>query len=237
MNENVKILLGAPQHISKMYAYNQWLENIRNFTFEGFDMLLADNSPTNENCEYIKSTGVNCVWVEPVKGETIFERIARSHNVIREYAIKNGYTHLFHLESDVIPPIDIIDRLLIHEKPVVSAYYDIYMGENRRAMIMIIDDEHKGITSYRSPSYIDEQEAMFLDGSCKTVFQCGLGCVLIRIDVLEMLPFRVPKGEMQSSADTWWYNDLFGNNIPVFLDTSIHCEHNNMSWEQHDMTN
>jgi hypothetical protein len=228
-----KILIAAPQHVSKMYAFEEYTANLRLLTFENVDLYFSDNSETEENSLYIKSLGFNCSWLPPIEGETIFERIARSHNDCRKVFLEGDYTHLLHLETDVICPIDTIERLLAFEKPIVSGYYDIYFGENRQPMIMTIDYHHKRIKSFRAPTYIEHEEPMFFDGSLKEVFQCGLGCVLIRRDVMQMLEFRVKVGEKISSADTYFYNDLYANNVPVYLDTTLSCNHNNISWKNH----
>jgi hypothetical protein len=200
--------------------------------YPNFSVFLSDNSETSENAKFItENYNIECGYIEPIEGETVFERIARSHNQIRDYFIKNKqYTHLLHLETDIFPPIDIIDRLLAHDKPVVAANYDVHFGGKRKLMVQLSEPYHSYVRSYRCVPFVDEQEPLFFDGTIKKVFHAGLGCVLIRREIVELLPFRVAKGENFMSADTYWANDMFANNVPIMVDTNINCKHENISW-------
>ena len=57
--------------------------------------------------------------------ETGLEILTAKNNLMREYCLKNNYAYMFMLESDIIPPIDIITRLHSHHKDVVTAIYFI----------------------------------------------------------------------------------------------------------------
>ena len=46
--------------------------------------------------------------------------MAKSHETIRQKALKGNYDYLLHLESDVFPPIDIIERLLEKKKKIIG---------------------------------------------------------------------------------------------------------------------
>lgn len=45
------------------------------------------------------------------------------NGIISEYFLPSDYTHIFFLDSDVVPQADAIDRLLLHDKPIVAGVY------------------------------------------------------------------------------------------------------------------
>lgn len=51
--------------------------------------------------------------------------VAKQNMIRKEFLKKGSYTHLLMLESDNVPPKDVVDRLLKHKKDVVSALYFI----------------------------------------------------------------------------------------------------------------
>ncbi len=62
-----KVLIGTPTHITKEYSFQQWLDNIKSFTYPNFDILVVDNSPDEElvnrwkdkvNIKHIDTTGM-----------------------------------------------------------------------------------------------------------------------------------------------------------------------------------
>lgn len=225
-----KIFISAPQHSSKMYAFDRWLTNVNNFTYKNIEVFLADNSENEDNSIFINSKGVKCSWVQNDKTDSVFKRICDSHNVCRAEFLKSGCDYWLHLETDVICPINTIEMLLAHDKPIVSAVYDIGLGEDRRLMAQTIDEHHKDIKAFRTTQFIEQDdEAMFFDGTCKKIFQCGLGCVLISKEVAKLLKFRYVEG-VNASADTFFYNDLWQKNIDVYIDTNVMCEHYNENW-------
>lgn len=230
-----KIFISAPQHESKMYCWEQWKEAIESLSYPSdlIEVCLVDNSDTPKNVERIiqDSEIIKAFWLAPKKDEDVFSKIARSHEEARNLFIKSECDYFLHLETDIIPPVDIIERLLSHNKPVVSATYEVGQGDQRKLMIQPIEPFHKNIKAYRSVDYLfnSGEEVTFIDGMVKQVFAIGLGCVLIRRDVAASVPFRRDKN-INASADTFWANDLFANNIPVFVDTSTYCKHLNQTW-------
>jgi len=61
----------------------------------------------------------------PKKGQTPVEVMRDKQNIIRRKFLEGGYTHLLMLESDNIPPDDVVERLLAHDRDVVTGTYFI----------------------------------------------------------------------------------------------------------------
>lgn len=232
-----KVLICSPQHESKMYAFNHWLNNVSNFTYpkDRFDVLLADNSLTDNNVNYIKSKGINAVHIQKNPKGLDFT-INDSHEYCRKYAIENGYDYMLHLETDVIPPIDVIERLLNNSKKVVAGTYDIYFGTKRSAMIQVDEKFDKTVSAYRSMDFVKEDELLTFDGTTKNVYHAGLGCVLIHRSIFEMIPFRYVEG-YSMHTDTWFANDCYLLNTNIYIDTTVQCKHYNQTWLGVNRTN
>ena len=124
---------------------------------------------------------------------------------------------------------DIVERLLTNKKMVVAATYDIFHGKQRKSMIQVSEPLDRTYRAYRTVPFIEHEEPLFFDGTTKQVYHAGLGCVLISKYVFDKIPFRHVKGSI-NHADTWFANDCFYKDIPIFADTSIHCKHLNGTW-------
>jgi len=230
MNENQfpLVVVASPQNEVKNYCFDDWIDNVLNFTYPNFEVFLSDNSETKKNKELIKSKGIKCHWVKSKKGETNLETINRSHAQCMEYAKKKGAS-LLHLETDVFPPIDVIERLFAHKKLVVGGLYDIFYGSKRKAMVQLSEPYGRHVVGFRTVPFVEQDEPLLLTGKLEQVYHIGLGCVLIQPEVFEKIQFRVDTN-FNMHTDTWFANDCFINRIPIYLDTSLTCEHRNTTW-------
>ena len=223
-----KVLIAAPQHDSKRYCWEEWRDRVKDLTYPNFDVFIAENSETDEFSKEIKEDGFICKRVGN-SITSVLERTTKAHEACRLYALNNGYEYLLHLETDVIPPYDVIERLLTQNKKVVSGVYDIFHGKMRKSMIQIAEPLDRSVRAYRVVPYIEHEEPLFYDGTTKQVYHAGIGCILISRYVFEKIPFRVDLKDIYH-ADTWFANDCFQRDIPIFADTSVQCKHFNSTW-------
>ena len=151
--------------------------------------------------------------------------LAKSHDNCRTMALKGDYDYLLHLESDVFPPVNVIERLLDARKKVVGAMYHIELGEQSTLMIQQLEEFGE---AKRDTYNLGETDLDFVDGSVKKIFSCGLGCVLIHKSVLKEVPFRYEEGA-PVHPDSFFFADLDMRDISAYVDTSIYCEHRNQS--------
>lgn len=230
--EYPKVLIAAPQHSSKMYAWNRYYKKIKELTYPNYEVFLVDNSDTSENTNVISSYGINCKHLPPQENEDVLSRIARSHEECRRHFLDGDFEYMLHLETDVIPPLDVIERLMQKRKSAVSAVYDIGTGFETRAMIQpIAMFEHGNIVADRDVQELGRMETVFIDGSTKKCFGFGLGCVLMTREVVQMIPFRHDP-HVFASADSFWANDMFASNVPVYVATDVYCDHYNRAWQE-----
>lgn len=222
-----KVLICAPQHESKNYIFDEWSKRVNALTYPNYDVFLADNSPNEDNLKRINEKGIRAVLV-PQSEKGLKQTIADAHNRCRKEAIEGGYEYILHLETDIIPPLDVIERLLSHNKKICAGTYDVLHGSERKAMIQTDENLHKMI-KYRVFEYPENAEPLFFDGTVKKVFHAGLGCVLIHVSVLARIPFRYEAG-LDYHPDTFFALDCFHSNTDIYVDTNIYCDHHNRTW-------
>lgn len=119
----MKILIGTPIHQMKDYAMQRWLENVSKLQLEyPADLLLVDNSPGTGYMEkvrdYCKKCGVKNYKIIHIEfnqeisvGEK-YQRIDRAQEAIRQEFLVHDYDAWFSWESDVIIPVDALDKLI-----------------------------------------------------------------------------------------------------------------------------
>lgn len=223
-----KVLIAAPQHDSKKYCWDVWKNNIKNLTYPNAEVFIAENSESDEFSKEIRAEGFKCKRVGH-KLPTVLARTTKAHEACRLRALDIGAEWLAHIETDVIVPLDFIERCLYAKKKVISGVYDIHHGKSRKAMIQHNDPYDRSVGAYRTVKFLEHEEPIFFDGSVKQVYHAGIGAIMIHRSVFEKIPFRYEKDNI-FHADTFFASDCFMKDIPIFVDTSIVCKHYNSTW-------
>ena len=205
MSQQPKILIGCPTCNLYEYCLDEYLDRARNLSYSNYDLLIVDNSKDENYHKKIKEA-IKDEYVEPA-----IKRIVSSRNKLRKYALENNYDYFLSLEQDVIPPKDIIERMLRHAKHVVSGIY--FLDEKLTAKAFPLT-----------------KEQLWDDPGLYEIGSAGLGCVLIHRSILESIEFR---SENKEFDDRFFYKDCKEKEIPIFCDTSIKCKHltKEMHWE------
>ena len=215
-----KILVGCPTSFHKEYALEQYVESIKALTYPNFDILLVDNSKDDVYFKRIKKLSLPVIkgpWFESAR-----DRIVASRSILREKVLKENYDYFFSLEQDVLPPKDILERLLKHNKKLITAVYfanNVIPSSQTSELIplvyKLIDENTLDMRS------LNEAE-LWKNPGLMEVVSAGLGCVLIHKDILEKVKFRYEKNTFD---DRWFFIDCYNKKIKVFADTSIKCKH------------
>ena len=116
----MKILIGTPIHIVKDYAMERWLENVAKLQMEyPADLLLVDNSPGLDYMEkvkgYCKKYGIKNYQIKHLQlppEQSVFERVARSREIIRKYILSRDYDAWFSWECDQLIPNNALGELI-----------------------------------------------------------------------------------------------------------------------------
>jgi len=230
-----KILIGIPTYEGKNYCLEEFLDNIRKFDYpkSKIDIYIADNSKTNENAKMInKKYGLKVFWKD-YSGQTIFEKMADSHNQIRRYFLDSDNEYLLHLESDIFPPPNILQELLWCRKPIVNSLYQVFDGSWRTPCIALNDTKHKFHNEFVFHYTLDNFWHWYIDGKVKKTFIAGIGCSLMKRKVLENFSFRFNPNE-EKPPDTWFAEDLRKSGVQNWVHTGLISFHwNREDWGRH----
>lgn len=147
----------------------------------------------------------------------------RPHDYVRNQAVKaflaSDCTHLFFLDSDVEPPLDVLTRLLSHDAQVATGFYPITHNGLRWAVCL-----------ERQPDTGRWQMTETLPDAPRSVAGCGAGCLLIRRDVFTTLGwpwFQWDQREdgYQLGEDLFFCQRCTDAGIPILADPEIECNH------------
>jgi hypothetical protein len=96
-----------------------------------------------------------------------------------QIALDRGCSHVFHLDSDVVPPRDAVLRLLKHNLPIVSGLY--CRRSPPHAVPVMMKPVGRWVTHFKPNSLVE-------------VDVVGAGCLLISCDLLRQMKPPVPIG-------------------------------------------
>ena len=217
--ENPKVLVGCPVSDYHEYCTKEYLEAIKSLTYTNYDILLVDNSKDDRFYNTIKDkVPVLRTGYHP----NVYERVIRSRNALRQRALDGGYDYFLSLEQDVIPPRNVIERLLKYGKKIISGVYFIPEMKNGKARLApMIWAEHQADPKKK----LDIREDIINGKNLIKAGACGLGCVLIHRKVLEQIPFRYNTSEGDGIDDSFFSLDARNKGFEIYADTAIKCLH------------
>lgn len=224
-----KVLIGSPTAAPYAYCLPDWASRVKELSYPNKTAVLVDNSETIDYVKTIEKYGIQAIKdPEFVKDSRL--RLPHSRNILREMVLKGDYEYFLSLEQDVIPPIDVIEKLIGHKKDIVSGVYYKYFnidfkldGKNvktvkklRPLLGGVIPGVQKKM-DFLSAEQVEQPQFI-------PIRFCGLGCVLIHRDVLEKVPFKA-EITFQGHDDVWFSNDAAKAGFKLYADTSVKCKH------------
>lgn len=142
------------------------------------------------------------------------------NGAVRLFGENPEYTHLFFLDSDTEPPLDVIDRLLAVDSPLAVGCYALLMPEGLRWALSIRGDDGR----YRLLKELPYPDRPF------NVDAAGAGCLLIRRDVFDKVKWPWFKwvehaDGAQMSEDVYFFDQCRAAGIPLVCDPRVRCYH------------
>lgn len=228
---NKKVLVGCPTSDHKAYCLEPYIKAVTSLSYPNYDIMIVDNSKGDAYHKRINTLlekfakGKKFKVVKDEYVENFKDRIVHSRNLIREEVLKSEYDYFLSLEQDVIPPPDVIERLLSHDKDVVTGvYFKEYFAQNAETnkveklvlplIYKTLDEEN-----LREVEYHEIEGSSFMK-----VTACGLGCILISKEALKDITFRHNE-KYPAFDDMYFCKDAEQLKIPIFADTTIKCKH------------
>ncbi|MAG77793.1 hypothetical protein CL616_00335 [archaeon] len=219
MEKYPKILVGCPTSFHKDYCLKEYIQGLKGLTYPYKDILIVENSKNDDYLSLIKNFEIPVIKGQWFDGA--IERIITSRNILRKKVLDEGYDYFLSLEQDVIPPKDIIERMLQHRKKVISG---IYFANNKfeDGKVRLIPLAYKLINKETQTMRPLEANELWDNPGLYPIVSAGLGCVLIHRSVLEQIEFR---SENQNFDDRFFFIDCYDKEIEIFCDTTIKCKH------------
>lgn len=230
-----KILVGCPTCDLKADSLQAYFEGLNSLTYPNIDIVLEDNSLTPNYSNKLKQLAQQWETTHPGHSFRVITsgqispkaraRLVHGRNLIREIVLKEKYDYFFSLEQDVVPPKDMIERLLAHEKEFVSGVYWNKETKNKTQPQLVVmagthfNEEEKKKNMVRSMGLFQ-----LLPSRLMEVAYTGLGCVLISRKLLEKIPFRYDETQL-ACDDVYFCLDAQAQNEKIYLDSSVLCAH------------
>lgn len=181
--------------------------------------------PTAKNIEATTFKSIYDLRI-PNGYETTFQffygyQVDQVRNLIADWVV-NGFDYLFAVDSDIAFPPDTLERLLSHDKDIVTGIYRQRTPDWQTLEIFELNDRG-------GYNHIDWKKIK--DKGLVEIGACGFGCVLIKKQV--MVDIGYPQFAYKSALD---HNHTFSEDLffavkasekgyKFYADTSILCDH------------
>ena len=142
---------------------------------------------------------------------------------VQEFLLDKNNTHLLFLDSDVIVPMDIIPRMLKHDKLVVSGWYN-GRGNRKPLIFKKVNNAWACVTDEAIKSWGDKLTPV--DG-------VAAGCLMIKRELFDVIntaePFKEKTGMIHGDAftgeDLYFCDLVMKEGIQMYLDPTLRCLH------------
>lgn len=219
-----RVLVAAPHYNKKDYSLKRYADRIKNLDYPDYDILIADNSEDPDHLEVLDKHGLDAVWVNT--GTTARERVRDSRNAIRQAALDGNYDFIFFVDTDIIPPKNILLELLQWGKKVIGGWYYIGVPSFARPVVTRTWIDLEKQNSDRMAIYKEMAENRLMKS-----FIGGMGVQLIHKDILKQFTFfTLP--EMRWFADSFFFYALERKGIQAYTDTEMLCPHFPSDWAE-----
>lgn len=227
MKSNPKVLVGSPVSDLYDYCFKEFVESRKSLTYKNHELFFIDNSKTESFSKKLKENKLPFKRIEYL--ENARERMVVSRNLLRKKISEEGYDFFLNLDQDIIPPNDIIERMLKNNKKIQTGVYFVYnnqySSENSRYLIptlWVSDEVSSKVIDGASVRLMHPKETE--QDNVVKVISCGSGCLLVHRDVLEKIEFRYDPF-FPYFDDNWFCRDAFYQGFEIYADLSIKCKH------------
>jgi len=238
MLDNVKVLVAAPTFEGMKYCHEEFFSAIKNLAYQDYDILIVDNSKKDDYFnELVKIEGIKVIHDNSPEEKSVY-RLISSRNLILDYGKEHSYTHILMLDSDVIPPKDIIEELLKCDKPIVSGlYFNYFLVSGKKSWLPVawknltekeieelkkISPQFANINQDDIRRHITQEEIN--SNELHKVAMPSAGCMLIRKEVFEKVKYGKVK-KTGADDDIYFIEMARELGFESYCYTKIKCEH------------
>ncbi len=131
-----KVLIGIPVSEQHGYATENLIKRIENLSYPNYDILIIDNSKTDKHFKSIKTKKAKVMW-DFYSFKKVRDKLVACRNYMREIILENDYDYLLCIDQDVIPPFDLIEKLIFNHKDIVTGIYYNYFDKSNGGTIKL----------------------------------------------------------------------------------------------------
>ncbi len=255
--KNPRVLVASPTYSSMEYCIREFIDSLKEIDYDNYSILIVDNSKSEDFFKKLEREKKIIAVRDDTKEERNVNRLVSSRNKILEYAKNEGYDFVLMMDSDVIPPREIIKELLSSNKEVISGLYygDFKISGKIREMPVcwkLFTKEQFEELRKRDilPEYAKTREDVrrhITDGEIEMggveeVYICSPGCMLLSRKIFEKIRYS-----SMLSGDGILYGDdiAFLDKIrtagfKIHCNTKVKCRHlykNKIKKGEHPMYN
>lgn len=152
--------------------------------------------------------------------------VDRARNHIVDIFLTTDCTHLFFIDDDTVPPPDALDKLLAHDKDIVSGITPIIEHDATR------ENDSNGF--YKKWNCVDDKDQHVKPNTGLVPIKgAGSSCILIKREVFEKLQkpcYRfLDKDDtgkpVEVTEDIYFVITSLAKGFKAFADTSVICQH------------
>ena len=247
-SKSPKILVGAPVSNNHEYCTEEYIEGLKSIDYGNYDILLIDNSKDESFFNKFKNK-INIIRAGN-EIESIPKKMVFCRNILRKKVIDENYDFFLNLDQDVIPPNDIIKKMLKNNKDIITGIYYSYFNQGGKEVKLPIvygwfsDQEkeyllnNKNQLKLNNPKfyYTLEKDNWDFNKSMKQltsydveyskfieIKSCGTGCIFISKKALIDIEFR--ENNEGGFDDVIFCKDALSKGYKLYADTSIKCDH------------
>lgn len=225
-----RVLIGVCTYEGKDYIWPKFKENLAQLSYPNYDVMIVDNGKDNKYARRIKK---ECDFIVKHIPRAINSRIghAESLNTIRDYFLANNYDYLLLVESDLLPPVDIIERLLVTGKDVIGCMYYIghHWDEKRQPTACLFKVDPKTGKTRR----VTREEGWKMYGTgVQPIHGCGIGTTLVARSIIEQYKFWWHLSNPPKHSDVLFFADLHNDGIQAYVNTDVIIPHYASDWDK-----
>ncbi len=220
MHNYPRVLIGCPTSYRHQHSIKPFIARLKKLTYPNFNVLFVDETEKDGYADYLKKEGYTVIKNYPKSADKI-GRIIENRNTLIKKFLEENYDFLLFLDSDVIPPNDVIERLIRHNAAITAGVYAANQLVNNKQKIAPV---LRGLTEYKEYSRVIELEEIEGERFFE-IFGCGFGCCLIKRAVLEKVSLRYNLHLNSSEDFIFCYDARTKYGFKTFVDTSVKCTH------------
>lgn len=244
MEKYPKVLVGVTVYEDKDYIFMRNYEIVSNLSYPNYDFVIVDNSKSFNYARKLRRRGVrNVVHLKREKNSRL--TLTKCQNYLRQRMIDGGYDYLMFIESDLLPPKNIVEFLMQFNKRVVGAMYRIgtqgyftpcIFVKHRMNLSGMMGTRLVGVQMDAVDTKIPDRqgELEWINTGLRQCHGMGFGCTLFDAEIIKDTPFWCDERFSNKHSDVYFYLKMDRKQIPVFVWTNMEIEHHPSQWDDVD---